>query len=46
MKYSAINMTPSQARKDKNEIKAMINVVSKAKIIMGDKVKIIKKNNY
>ena len=46
MKYSATDMTPSQARKDKNEFKAMINIVSKAKIIMDDKVKIMRKNNY
>ena len=50
MKHSAINMTPSEARKDKNEFRAMINVASKAKkekiypeLFVGDKVKIMRK---
>ena len=50
MKHSAINMTPNEARKDKNEFRAMINVASKAKkekiypeLEVGDKVKIKRK---
>ena len=50
MKHSAINMTPNEARKDKNEFRAMINVASKAKkekiypeLNVGDKVKIKRK---
>ena len=50
MKHSAINMTPSEARKDKNEFRAMINVASKARkekiypeLFVGDKVKIMRK---
>ena len=50
MKHSAINMTPSEARKDKNEFRAMLNVASKAKkekiypeLFVGDKVKIMRK---
>ena len=50
MKHSATGMTPNQARKDKNEFRAMINVASKAKkekiypeLFVGDKVKIMRK---
>jgi hypothetical protein len=43
MKYSATDMTPSQARKDKNEFKVMIYIVSKINIIIGNKLKIMKK---
>jgi hypothetical protein len=46
MKYSATDMTPSQARKDKNEFKVMIYIVSKINIIIGNKLKIMKKTNY
>ena len=31
MKHSATGMTPNQARKEKNEFRAMLNVASKAK---------------
>ena len=50
MKHSATGMTPNQARKEKNEFRAMINVASKAKkeriyptLEVGDKVKIMRK---
>ena len=50
MKHSATGMTPNEARKDKNEFRAMINVASKAKkekiypeLNVGDKVKIKRK---
>ena len=50
MKHSATGMTPNQARKEKNEFRAMINVASKAKkeniypeLFVGDKVKIMRK---
>ena len=50
MKHSATGMTPNQARKEKNEFRAMINVASKAKkeriypeLEIGDKVKIMRK---
>ena len=50
MKYSATGMTPKEARKKKNEFRAMINVASKAKkekiypeLFVGDKLKIMKK---
>jgi hypothetical protein len=46
MKYSATDMTPSQARKDKNEFKVMIYIVSKINIIIRNKLKIMKKTNY
>ena len=53
MKHSATGMTPNQARKEKNEFRAMINVASKAKkeriypeLFVGDKVKIMRKNNH
>jgi hypothetical protein len=46
MKYSATDMTPSQARKDKNEFKAMIYIVSKINIIIRNKLKIMKNTNY
>ena len=46
MKYSATDMIPSQARKDKNEFKAMIYIASKINIIIGNKLKITKKTNY
>ena len=47
MNHSATGMTPNQARKEKNEFKAMINVASKAKkeriypeLFVGDREKI------
>ena len=50
MKHSATGMTPNQARKDKNEFRAMLNVASKAKkekiypeLNVGDRVKIKRK---
>ena len=50
MKHSATGMTPKEARKDKNEFRAMLNVASKAKkeriyptLEVGDKVKIMRK---
>ena len=50
MKHSATGMTPNQARKEKNEFRAMINVASKAKkeriypeLFVGDKVKVMRK---
>ena len=50
MKHSATGMTPKEARKDKNEFRAMLNVASKAKkekiypeLFVGDKVKIMRK---
>ena len=50
MKHSATGMTPNEARKDKNEFRAMINVASKAKkekiypeLNVGDRVKIKRK---
>ena len=50
MKHSATGMTPNQARKEKNEFRAMLNVASKAKkeriyptLEVGDKVKIMRK---
>ena len=50
MKHSATGMTPNQARKDKHEFRAMLNVASKAKkeriyptLEVGDKVKIMRK---
>ena len=50
MKHSATGMTPNQARKYKNEFRAMLNVASKAKkekiypeLFVGDKVKIMRK---
>ena len=50
MKHSATGMTPNQARKEKNEFRAMINVASKAKkeriypeLFVGDRVKIMRK---
>ena len=50
MKHSATGMTPKEARKDKNEFRAMLNVASKAKkeiiyptLQVGDKVKIMRK---
>ena len=50
MKHSATGMTPKEARKDKNEFRAMLNVASKAKkeriyptLGVGDKVKIMRK---
>ena len=50
MNHSATGMTPNQARKEKNEFKAMINVASKAKkeriypeLFVGDRVKIMRK---
>ena len=50
MKRSATGMTPNQARKEKNEFRAMLNVASKAKkeriyptLEVGDKVKIMRK---
>ena len=53
MKHSATGMTPNQARKEKHEFRAMINVASKAKkehfypeLFVGDKVKIMRKNDY
>ena len=53
MNHSATGMTPNQARKEKNEFKAMINVASKAKkeriypeLFVGDRVKIMRKNNH
>ena len=48
--HSAINMTPNEARKEKNELKAKMNVAMKAKrdriypeLKVGDKVKIMRK---
>ena len=54
LKHSATGMTPKEARKDKNEFRAMLNVASKAKkekiypeLFVGDKVKIMRKeSNY
>ena len=50
MKHSATGMTPKEARKDKNDFRAMLNVASKAKkeriyptLEVGDKVKIMRK---
>ena len=50
MNHSATGMTPNQARKEKNEFRAMINVASKAKkeriypeLFVGDRVKIMRK---
>ena len=50
MKHSATGMTPKEARKDKHEFRAMLNVASKAKkeriyptLEVGDKVKIMRK---
>ena len=50
MKHSATGMTPKEARKDKNEFRAMLTVASKAKkesiyptLEVGDKVKIMRK---
>lgn len=50
MKHSATGMTPKEAKKDKNEFRAMINVASKARkeriypeLDAGDKVKIVRK---
>ena len=50
MKHSATGMTPKEARKEKNEFRAMLNVASKAKkeriyptLEVGDKVKIMRK---
>ena len=47
MNHSATGMTPNQARKEKNEFKAMINVASKAKkeriypeLFVGDREKL------
>lgn len=49
-KHSATNMTPNEARKDRNELKARASVAMKARkdkiypeISVGDKVKIIRK---
>ena len=49
-KHSAIGMTPNQARQEKNELRAKLNVASKAKkqrlypeLKVGDKVKIVRK---
>ena len=48
--HSATNMTPNEARKEKNELKARMNVAMKARrdrqnpqIEVGDKVKIKRK---
>ena len=53
MNHSATGMTPNQARKEKHEFKAMINVASKAKkeriypeLFVGDREKIMRKNNH
>ena len=50
MKHSATDMTPKEARKKENELKARVNVAMKARkdklypeINVGDKVKIIRK---
>ena len=50
MKHSATNMTPKEARKKDNELKARVNIAMKARkekiypeIKVGDKVKIIRK---
>ena len=50
MKHSAINMTPNEARKKDNELKARVNVAMKARkdklypeIKVGDKVNIVRK---
>ena len=50
MVHSAIGMTPNEARKEKNELKAKMNVSSQARkdklypeIKVGDKVKIVRK---
>ena len=50
MVYSATNMTPSKARKNKNEFRARMNVSMKARkdriypeLKIGDKVKIMRK---
>ena len=50
MKHSATNMTPKEARKKENELKAKVNVAMKARrdkiypeIKVGDKVKIVRK---
>jgi hypothetical protein len=49
-KHSSTNMTPNEARKDRNELKARINVATKARkdmiypeVSVGDKVKIKRK---
>lgn len=49
-KHSATNMTPNEARKDRHELKARINVATKARkdmiypeVSVGDKVKIKRK---
>ena len=50
MKHSATNMTPNEARKKENELKARLNVANKAKknrmypeLQISDKVKIMRK---
>ena len=50
MKHSATGLTPNEARKDKNEFRAKLNVASKARknrlypeLFVGSKVKIMRK---
>ena len=49
-KHSATGMTPNEAKKEKNELRAKVNVASKAKkerlypeLMIGNKIKIIRK---
>ena len=46
MNHSITDIIINQARKDKNEFKAIINIISKVNIIIDNKLKIMKKINY